>query len=586
MTASPNSGEMILYDRAEVPLEDGSYRLTTETNVTDTPGFSQQHYFDVVGPRFSIPKVMIAGCFPPDKSHGSFQDDLPHIVLARRSLPWEREPDPGHLVAAPAVHAGDPPAIGGTPPWMALLVFDESECTLLRDIPLQQAVPPAVYARLGNPAGVLCDAVEAKADLVAAIMPSIEELKLLAHVRQVNVNDRELNAAGGDGFYAVVVANRLPTPGVRSRAVLVSLEERSDLVPSDPLPVAPPPPIGTSVTDTIGDMQASARMAAAPFDVSAEIIATAAGRDIGFQPTTPRPRDFDAGGTFLSELWMNQWYQAINLASPKVRLVALANWQFACEGKGTFRELMQGLDDAMFGTLAETGHPALTDSGHLKLTLQDRAGAPEDVWYRGPLVPAQLSRDPLGPYHCADQARRVTPDTGTEDITYAAAFEVGRLLAIADKRFAQCAAGWRREAFKQSARGSTLQVLTARAGLGFAQNQLHMPMTGVFSAQAASSLTQSALPIADAYGLAKIASAPGLQPNMIATAWPGVTQLNAAEMLGAGAYTLGATVSLPEATVNTTVTFNGVLGDSAGLARLTQARQQILDNATIQLGGE
>jgi len=119
---TPNFGEMILYDCVDLPLEDGSYRLTTKTNVTDTPGFSQEHFFNVVGPRFSIPPAMVAGCFPPNNGHGAFQDDLPHIALARRSLPWERELDPGHLLAAPTVHANDPP-MADPGPWVALLVF-------------------------------------------------------------------------------------------------------------------------------------------------------------------------------------------------------------------------------------------------------------------------------------------------------------------------------------------------------------------------------------------------------------------------------------------------------------------------------
>ncbi len=90
---------------------------------------------------------------------------------------------------------------------------------------------------------------------------------------------------------------------------------------------------------------------------------------------------------------------------------------------------MQGLlnGDAMFGNVANPGHLPLSDTGHLQIALDDRLGAVEQVWYRGPLVPYQLTRDPLGPYHSADQARRVTPETGAEDISYAAAFEVGRL---------------------------------------------------------------------------------------------------------------------------------------------------------------
>src|SRR5579863_10544218 len=97
MNSFPPQGQMVLYSSATPPLQDGSYRLTVETDVAYNPAsqtadappgpLSQQHYFNVVGPRFSVPSSMVAGCFPPRNAHGAFQDDLPHIVLGRRTLP-------------------------------------------------------------------------------------------------------------------------------------------------------------------------------------------------------------------------------------------------------------------------------------------------------------------------------------------------------------------------------------------------------------------------------------------------------------------------------------------------------------------
>src|SRR5262249_18837962 len=83
------------------------------------------------------------------------------------------------------------PALTDPYPWVALLLFEEGEYTLLRNIPLQQAVPPSVFTALGSPTGVTCDAVEADLPLITSIMPSYEELQLLVHVRQVNTDDRE-----------------------------------------------------------------------------------------------------------------------------------------------------------------------------------------------------------------------------------------------------------------------------------------------------------------------------------------------------------------------------------------------------------
>jgi hypothetical protein len=598
MSTGPAQGQMILFDCVEPPLVDGSYRLTVETDIgydydalqqrftTTPPPFSQQNFFDVVGPRFTIPQAMVAGVFPPNKGRGVFQDDLPHIVLSRRALPWERALDSGEQILARSQLAPDvPPALVGPVPWVALLVFEEGEYQLLPNIPLQQAVPTDVFRRLGSPANITCDAVEADESLVRAIMPSREELQLLAHVRWVNVDDRELNTAGGDGFYSVVVANRLPKANAQCRAILVSLEERSDLVPAEPPSTAPE----IDVTGPLGGQ--SAPTAPASGVATPNIAAPVAG-PVGAAPVivaeSPAANPFTVSSVPVHPFTLpGHLVWNVGLAvQTKVRLVALTSWQFTCEGPGTFRELMQKLNDAMFGTVAVAGHPALADTGHLKLTLQDRVGVAENVWYRGPLVSSQLTRDPLGPYQCADQARRVTPDTGAEDISYAAAFEVGRLLAVADARMAQAIMRWRRESYKQSARLSTIVDLAGRAGLTLPADQLHTPMTGLFAAQATTSVVNSKPPIADAYGLTKIASAPGMQPGALAAAWSLGSAARATALLGGDPGTLGAVVTPPPQTVRTAATINLVTGDSSGLERLNAARQQVIDNTVAKLGGQ
>jgi hypothetical protein len=572
MTQPPPQGHMYLFDSVTPPLDDGSYRLTATTEVS-YPGsqqsFSQQRYFDIVGPRFAVPQAMVAATFPPSNGHGAFQDGLPHIVLSRRTLPWERELDPQHLIPAPTIAPGDPPALSGPVPWVALLVFEEGEYTLLRNIPLQQAVPAEVFARLGSPANVTCDAVQASLGLIQSILPSIEEIQLLCHVRWVNVDDRELNAAGGDGYYAVVVANRLPSPQAQCRAVLVSLEERSDLVQANP-PAVSEQPVRKGRGETARAVTgAGAGAAPAPVDaLPSPIFGVSQAPVHTFSPVVEMP------------------VQVVGLE--QARLVALASWQFTCEGPGTFRELMQNLDDAMLGTVTDPGHPALSDTGHLQVQLQDRLGASETVWYRGPLVPYNLTRDYLGPYHSADQARRVTPETGAEDVSYAAAFEVGRLLAAADPRFAQAIMRWRRESYKQSARASTITSINAVLPLGLPATlaeTLHTPITPIVGAATTQAVVQSGPPIADAFGLEKVTQEPGLNPASLATAWNLGSSAEAVALLGGDPGTLGAVVTEPAQSPRSDTTLGSVAADTAGLDRLAAARQQAIANAETTLGG-
>src|SRR6266487_5088440 len=424
------------------------------------PKIGEMIFFDVEGPRFSLSPSEVAGVFPPRSGHGPFDSALPHIALGRRTLPWERA-------------LGDAYTAGGdeTPyPFLALVLLEQSECTILHNQALTDVVPPAVFERLGRPQNIRCDAVEADAEFLQDILPMPEELRLLTHVRQVNVDDRELSAGDSDGYFAVVMGNRIPRPGGSYIACLVSVEERTDLLPttdliggpggidiyadpevaqiSEPFELAPSA-LGTSITAPQADaMRIIAPGTQARASVT-RISASAAGGALAQEQQTlvsaAAERIRLTGGSVVLH--------------PKARLVLLYSWTFTCEGDGTFRQLMQGLDVGMIGDADPASKLAVTDTGHILIDVIDRLGAPEQSWYRGPLVSQPLTRDPLGPYHCADQARRVVAETGAENISYASAFETGRLLAAADGRLAQELMRWRRTAFRASARTTSITLL-------------------------------------------------------------------------------------------------------------------------------
>lgn len=518
---------------------------------------------------------MIAGTFPPANSHGDYQNFLPHIVLSRRTLPWERIIAPQKQMPVPKPSPAGVPPLPDPAPWVALLVFEEGEYTLNRNIPLQQAVPASVFAELGSPANITCDAVVASLSLVESILPSLEEIKLLAHVRQVNVDDRELNTAGGDGYFSVVVSNRLPQPQGQYRAFLVSLEGRTDLIQADPPAVEP----GTGTSS--GGPPINIRNRAELNVASQATVATGADRSAPIETTFTLSQP--PVHTFQPVLGVISQYPSFLL---NTSLVVLTSWKFTCEGPGPFRKLMQNLDDAMFGTVQDIGHPAMSDTGHLQMTLDGRLGATEQVWYRGPLVPWQLTRDNLGPYHSADQCRRVTPETGAEDISYAAAFEVGRLLAAADPRLAQALMRWRRESYKQSARASTITEFNNRLPLGLPATlaqQLHTPVVPLASASAIDRVVQSGPLLADAHGLAQVANQPGLQASGLAQAWNLASVSDAQDLLSGTGGALGSAIPAEPQTARPDTTLSAVAADTAGLDRLSAARTQTIQNAVTLL---
>jgi hypothetical protein len=271
------------------------------------------------------------------------------------------------------------------------------------------------------------------------------------------------------------------------------------------------------------------------------------------------------------------------------RLVVLQTWQFTCTTGGTFFEIMQALDVGMIGKVASPGHPPLLDTGHLQLPLQDRAGVPETAWYRGPLVPWELTRDPLGPYHSADQARRATPETGAEDVSYAAAFEVGRLLAAADPRLAQELMRWRRESYRQAARADGLAAIARVSGVQLPADlaeRLHTVLTPRLATAAVERVVANAGPIVDRLGLATATKTVGMDPQSLSTAWGLASPLEARQLLGGSSgdlNPLGASVPAPAQTPRQDTTLEEVAADAGALDHLSATRARLLENTTVKL---
>ncbi|MBI5721696.1 MAG: hypothetical protein HZC37_28820 [Burkholderiales bacterium] len=157
-----------------------------------------------------------------------------------------------------------------------------------------------------------------------------------------------------------------------------------------------------------------------------------------------------------------------------LRFPVLAHWSFTTSEGATFETLMQDLDVGLLGTLpvappAEPGKPLpaprpvqappeVVETGHLSLAHRARRGDALRAWYRGPCVPFATPRDgsggsagddaeaPLALAHAADQLKRVIPD-GREDLTLAAAFEIGRLLALSQLSVVSALLRFRAEQF-------------------------------------------------------------------------------------------------------------------------------------------
>src|SRR5262245_8394850 len=231
-------GTFVPHSFVKPPVTAGRYQLHgTQPMDGITVG---EHVADVVvsSPRYVMPPDQILSTFPPAMAEGDFGSRLPQIALKRRTLPWERDP------GGPPLQANDPPR-----PWLALVVIAEGEGALSAD--------PASVAECVTPGTVLPHPEDADSPtgyyltvtetVVKKVFPTVEDLPLLVHVREVDIRDTELANGDDDGWLAVVLANRLPiavpttdpntgqpvSAPVRYLACLLNLEGQVDALPTD-----------------------------------------------------------------------------------------------------------------------------------------------------------------------------------------------------------------------------------------------------------------------------------------------------------------------------------------------------------------
>lgn len=413
------AGEIQFVEACHPPLVAGDYRVAMRQTLRDSEKspvpFNSDPYesrlrFTVDAPRFSLKPADIHSVYPPANEEGAFDNALPHVVFTRRTLPWERTLD------------GRPPEPGRAfPPWMALLLLQENELvecgadgspTGRRYAPTALPVlasdaradsllfpqDPRVVAPCWHDrwepalrdrcAKASCLALDIPLSLFKAIAPSLDDLVYLGHVRQVDNGDKEVLGINDKGWFSLAIGNRRPQAGKRHQVFLVSLEGHQGLLPKEP----------------------------------------------------DQARDLDP--------------------ATRIRLAVLGSWGFACGESNDFKARMQGLSldrneatinrsDAWLGLPYEDffddERTAALDvvngayaRGYTAFGHAMRHGERLVSWYRGPLVPLNYDKPKLIQelVSCADELLRYDPDTGMLDVTYAAAWQLGRLLALQNQGFA------------------------------------------------------------------------------------------------------------------------------------------------------
>ena len=132
-----------------------------------------------------------------------------------------------------------------------------------------------------------------------------------------------------------------------------------------------------------------------------------------------------------------------------IRLVSLKNWSFTCvDEKQSFTGLLENLDHTP-GTLRlpQNKQPAVEQylaMGYTLLPHTFRESGKTFSWYHGPLVPLANTTEPVLPVQAADALVRYDSTNGLFDISYAAAWQLGRLLALQSKQLSINLFLWKR----------------------------------------------------------------------------------------------------------------------------------------------
>tara|TARA_R110002167_G_scaffold63321_27_gene178948 strand:+ start:1260 stop:3299 length:2040 start_codon:yes stop_codon:yes gene_type:complete len=533
-------GKFKLYAKLTPPLEAGLWRLradqhfgaqTPETGLDENDLRVDQEnvHLRIRSPRYLLPPDQILSTYPPANSFGSYGSRLPQVVIKRRTLPWERR-----LEGAPA-----------KTPWFALVLIAEGEAKLETSVDVENCVTAGVELE-GLKEVAKGNCLVAKKSLINRVFPTKRDLDLLAHAREVDIQDTELMMGDDDGFLAVVISNRLPLPGkdeegndapVKYLACLINLEGQYDVLLN-----RSPDPAPTFATQfliknlmyqehsarddhlVMGTALAPGRPVINPADLGelTNLVPLAQGsegsRSTRYQSgaavgTGAKPyagsRQWSTSSPVMNtsaqvSLQMAESFRLVDgfealPFDPEYRFPVLLHWSFTTTGDTTFQSLMTNLDSRLLGDVGNAAKPLsgrlpleVVESGHIGLGHQTREGDRVRAWYRGPLVPhptKNTGADRLKLAHSSDQLRVVIPD-GREDLSLATAFEIGRLLTLSQPSIIAALMRWR-QADYHAARLRSLMVSNRNLweellGVGFEKIDLHKigPLAGRFFADA------------------------------------------------------------------------------------------------------
>lgn len=430
----PELLKKVVFIQHDLPgLAAGKYSLSLSQQIKDKKGkvisereMSNQYRFAVTGDRFRIvdPERTVYSVFPGDGASGNYTNVLPHAVFHKSTFPWIRTPQKAGSIAAPDTGTD---AEKDLPTWLTVLLLDEDDAAAAQKAGLNLQTEP-VTASIGDlfppklvpkstlgehysyfhQAASVTEALEPGQEvtdpihvldiplqLFWQIAPTVEDLKLMAHVRQVSLENKATMAGISDvgealGKFSIVFGNRLPQFNRRCNAFLVSLEGLEAYLPTDGEGGAP-------------------------------------------QGTSLNPK-------------------------ANLRLAILRSWTFfSMDQAAKFTDQVLKLNapdgDALLRLPYHGNHPQVGSAirmGYAPMNHIVRTGEKTVSWYRGPLAPFPIEQMRIKlPLASPDHGTLYDPTQGMLDISYSAAWTLGRQMALQDTTFSTSLYNWKRQNAQQ-----------------------------------------------------------------------------------------------------------------------------------------
>ena len=424
--------------------------------------FHQTRSFSVGAERYSLNPVDILSVFPPNGNRGDHSNVLPHVILKRSTLPWER--------FAQTPEGGDRSPI----PWMGILVFDDTKEapapkvktinlgdskdlsdaeTLYQDQSISFVERDWQEPEGGERPKDRVQVIDLTRGELEAVLPATRDLPYLAHVRR-DVDDNE-KLAGQE--HAVVIANRLPSRGKDSVAYLVSFENRfvNDefrFNPVHPAVVGSDLPVRLVVLKSwrfsCPDKQSFA-VSSKTIEVLGEETIRKEGKKIKVNQNLIDQIKPMLNHEFVGDSDNFQTKLGITNSKDFDKVLALAD-----NRKLSFKSLLMQLDCDTFRLKPKN----LQNSESLNATTVDllkqsmvavphklRNGELAGSLYHGPFTSGALKKpDIISIAQSPDELLRRETASGLLDASYSAAWELGRLMMLGSKQTALALFNWKR----------------------------------------------------------------------------------------------------------------------------------------------